>query len=108
MAAKFDFSNLSLDELTAVIEEVTALRNGKIDARRKELQAELAALDGLGKQSPIKAVAEKVGRGSKPKMYRHPTSGREYANVSEVPREFKEMGIKTKEEMAPYRITQDA
>lgn len=106
MAAKFDFSNLSLDELNAVIDEVTTLRNGKIDARRKELQAELAALDGYTKPAAAKPAAEKSARGSKPKMYRHPTSGREYANVSEVPREFKEMGIKTKAELEPYKINQ--
>ena len=108
MAKQFDFSALTLEELTAVIDEVTALRNGKIETRRKELQAELAALDGLGKATPAKEAAEKGGRSAKPKMYRHPKSGREYANVSMVPREFKEMGIKTKEEMAPFLIARDA
>lgn len=50
--AKIDLSGLSLEELSDLIEEATKLRANKVDAKRQELQRQLAELDAIG--SPTK------------------------------------------------------
>lgn len=81
---KIDLSGLSLEELTDLIDQATKLRAGKVDAKRQELQRQLAELDAIGSSGkrPVSSTRPPVkpkyqskkepslswaGRGAKPK-----------------------------------------
>lgn len=98
--AKIDLSGLSLEELSDLIEEATKLRATKVDAKRQELQRQLAELDAIG--SPAKRPVS----GARPSVsptHRSP-NGEEWSGRGAIPRWGRELGAKTKEDMEQFRI----
>jgi DNA-binding protein H-NS len=96
--AKLDISGLSLEELSSLIDEATKLRAQKVEAKRQELQKQLAALDALDS-----GEKKTTSRPSAKAMYRAP-SGYEWSGRGAIPRVFKELGVETKADMAKYAI----
>lgn len=97
--AKPDISNLTLEELTALIDEANKLRAGKIEAKRNELQKQLAELDAIA--SP--ASTPKRERASPKPLYRGP-NGIEWSGRGAIPRAFRELGVTDKAGLEKYRI----
>ncbi len=108
MASKHDFSGLSLEELNEVIEEASSLRTSKIEARRKELQAELAKLDSLTVKAP--AAKPERSRAAAGYTHVHPKSGHEWLGRGGVPKAWQDIVGKDdpapirQEKLKPYRV----
>lgn len=107
MAHGVKLDTLSLDDLRALIDDAQKVLLDKATARRQEIekarQKELAELDALIKPK-APATIETRPRPPRKKLFRHPVSGNEYGNTSAIPNEFKELGVKTKEDLEQYRI----
>ena len=96
--AKVDISGLSLDELTTLIDEATKLRAGKVDAKRRELQSQLAALDALGTEAKPATTRSPA----KP-LYRGP-DGETFSGRGAIPRWAKALGVIDRKGLEKYRI----
>jgi hypothetical protein len=101
--AQPDLSSLSIEELNGFIAEATRVRDRKVEEKKAELLKQIAELDAL-KASPVSSDGIRR-RAPRKKLYRHPVSGNEYGNTSEIPREFKELGVTDKAGLEKYRIT---
>lgn len=97
--AKTDLSGLTLDELNALIDEATKLRDQKVEEKRSALLKELQALDAI---SAPKGPRERQ-RAAPQAVYRGP-NGEEWSGRGGIPRSFKALGVETKEQMEKYRI----
>lgn len=106
--AKLDLSSLSLEELTDLIDEATKLRASKVDAKRQELQKQLAELDAFAKPSGSKSSSSQ----RKPSTFTHvhPKNGSEWLGRGGVPTAWRDIITEdmTKEqraaELKKYRV----
>lgn len=103
---KIDLSGMSLEELNALIDEATILRDEKVEEKRAALLKELQALDAMKSQKPP------AGRQRSPSKYthRHPVNSNEWLGRGGVPKEWQDIvpPDASKEErsklIAPYRV----
>ncbi|MFG1411438.1 H-NS family nucleoid-associated regulatory protein [Xanthobacter sp. VTT E-85241] len=101
-----DFSEMSLDELQALVEAASAALEEKKDARRQELMAELEALGGIptAPRRPRAAPAAADGTRAKPAVkYRGP-NGEEWSGRGALPRWAKDLGVQDKVGLERYKV----
>jgi DNA-binding protein H-NS len=99
-----DLDKLSILELRDLLATTQAALNGRINARKAELEAELAELNG----KPVKAVRAAMPAGDaraevKPN-YRTPDGLHTWSGRGGIPKVFKALGVTDKAGMEAYRI----
>jgi hypothetical protein len=99
MAHSIKLDDLSMSDLQSLIADAQRALTGKVDAERAELMKKLHALDAISGKS---SKAER-GRSSPKPQYRGP-NGEEFSGRGGIPRWAKELGIKDKAGLEPYRI----
>jgi DNA-binding protein H-NS len=107
MAHGVKLDGLSLEDLTALIADAQKALATKVDAKRQELQKQLAELDAISK--PSKAAT--AGRQRNPSSYTHvhPKNGHEWLGRGGVPQQWQDIVSKDdvpevrREKIRPYR-----
>lgn len=106
MATKTDYNSMSIAELQALAEEVNQALEAKKEERRKELLAELEALDGTstGGRGSRRASSEAGSGRARPRAQFRGPNGEEYTGRGAIPRWAKDLGITDKAGLEKYRI----
>lgn len=97
-----DYASMSIDELEELVGELTAILQGKKDARRAELMAELEKLGGVPR-APRGLAPDRQRQSPKP-AYRTPDGSFEWSGRGGIPKAFKDLGVTDKGQMEKYRI----
>lgn len=99
MAHGVKLETLSMSDLQSLIADAQRALTGKVDAERAELMKKLQALDAISGKAP----KTERGRSSPKPQYRGP-NGEEFSGRGGIPRWAKELGVKDKAGLEPYRI----
>jgi DNA-binding protein H-NS len=99
-----DLDKLSIPELRDLLATTQAALNSRINARKAELEAELAELNG----KPVKAVRVAMpaadARAEVKPNYRTPDGLVSWSGRGGIPKAFKALGVTDKVGMEAYRI----